>query len=252
MDINTIIWKRVDLIRRNWERKYFLVFRRVLNSYMVDIAGRVTADNVMNADILVEGITGEEIEKAMIDLYVTIGSQFAADTRSQFAKSEEDLIDQWRAYMTGYVRNVAGEKIVSITGDTKRQALLIIRRVLEREVADNRGIDVIARSIRKALTTDGVAMNQYRALRIARTEVVGASNVGSLEGAKSLNMPMKKSWLATRDGRARDTHLAADGQTVMLEEQFNINGNMMDIPGGQGPAEEVINCRCSVTYKVLR
>ena len=88
---------------------------------------------------------------------------------------------------------------------------------------------------------------------IARTEVVGASNVGALEGAKSLGQPMQKIWIATRDNRTRDAHAAAEGLTVELSDRFDVGGELLDCPGDpSGSPENVINCRCAVAFRVRR
>ena len=43
-------------------------------------------------------------------------------------------------------------------------------------------------------------MDGWKAMRIARTEVVGASNVGSQAGADDAGIPLDKVWLATPSG----------------------------------------------------
>ena len=88
----------------------------------------------------------------------------------------------------------------------------------------------------------------YRSMRIARTEVVGATNVGQLD-AYEKNGIEHKEWLTARDERVRDSHLI-DGQTVEVAGQFKLNsGVLISAPGdraGNAPAGELINCRCTV------
>lgn len=88
-----------------------------------------------------------------------------------------------------------------------------------------------------------------RATMIARTEVIGASNAGSIATMRQLGQVAKKEWLATGGPRTRPTHQSANGQIVGLEEQFAVGGASLDHPGDPtGPAREVINCRCTMTY----
>lgn len=96
-----------------------------------------------------------------------------------------------------------------------------------------------------------------RARTIARTEVIGAANAGALSAAGynadvlgADSAQVVKQWLATPGPRTRDTHLAADGQQVFgLQTPFDVGGAEMQAPGDpMGPAEEVINCRCTVTF----
>lgn len=88
-----------------------------------------------------------------------------------------------------------------------------------------------------------------RALQIARTEVMGALNGGTLAGmqarADAFGVPMKKRWLSAHDSRTRPSHAAADGQTVDLDQPFTVGGHLLQHPADpMGAAAEVISCRC--------
>jgi hypothetical protein len=87
-----------------------------------------------------------------------------------------------------------------------------------------------------------------RAQVIARTEVHGAANYGSLIAAAEERVPMVKIWVAM--GGARPTHAAAAGQVRELSEPFQVGGALLDHPGAAGPAAETVNCRCSMTYEI--
>lgn len=84
----------------------------------------------------------------------------------------------------------------------------------------------------------------FRSTRIARTEIIGASNHGTFEGMKQSEVVKEKGWLATKDERTRDTHRDIDGETVPLNQSFS-NGLMY--PGDyRGPAREIVHCRCTL------
>ncbi len=86
----------------------------------------------------------------------------------------------------------------------------------------------------------------YRSLRIARTEVVSASNVGSLLSYRAAGIKTKR-WLTANDERVRQTHADAEGQEVGINESFQVGGEWLDHPGDpSGSPEEIINCRCTV------
>ena len=89
-----------------------------------------------------------------------------------------------------------------------------------------------------------------RAEAIARTETMGAYNGGLEEGAMAMppeHRPVAKEWLATRDSRTRKTHKAANGQVVGMDEEFVVGGRSMSRPLASGaPADEVVNCRCTM------
>jgi HK97 family phage portal protein len=83
----------------------------------------------------------------------------------------------------------------------------------------------------------------WRARTIARTEVVGAANKGQLEGWSQADVGAQKEWVTAGDADVRDEHAAIDGEIKKLNEPFS-NGLMY--PGDvNGPAEEVVNCRCT-------
>lgn len=91
-----------------------------------------------------------------------------------------------------------------------------------------------------------------RATTIARTEVIGATNRGSLAQMQAADIPStKKTWLATEDDRTRPSHADANGQTVDMSESFDVGGSPMDGPHDPaGDAGETINCRCTLTYAI--
>jgi SPP1 gp7 family putative phage head morphogenesis protein len=85
-------------------------------------------------------------------------------------------------------------------------------------------------------------LNDYQARRIAQTEIVGASNIGAAAAIELAELG--KEWIATLDDRVRDSHARLHGNVVGADETF---ANGLLHPGdANGPAEEVINCRCSV------
>lgn len=94
---------------------------------------------------------------------------------------------------------------------------------------------------------------QWKARRIARTEVVGAYNAGAHEGAVFLadadGLEMAKRWISTLDTRVRPSHLAANGQLVRIGDPFIVGDAELQFPGDPtGPPHEVIQCRCVAIY----
>jgi hypothetical protein len=92
---------------------------------------------------------------------------------------------------------------------------------------------------------------EWKAERIARTEAIGALNGGTYAAAlfneAETGETFWKEWLATTDERTRPSHRHADGQIRPLRESFNVGHADLAFPGDPtGPAEEVINCRCTL------
>ncbi|SNS58812.1 phage minor head protein [Rhodococcoides kyotonense] len=92
---------------------------------------------------------------------------------------------------------------------------------------------------------------QWKARRIARTEVHGAMQAGTWAAAQAsaqaTGKKMYKAWLATSDERTRVEHVVAEGQMVPLETSFSVAGYPMMFPGDPfAPGHLVIQCRCSM------
>ena len=92
--------------------------------------------------------------------------------------------------------------------------------------------------------------NMTSAIRNARTMTTGAQNAGRVDSykrAKDMGIEMKQMWIATLDGRTRDSHRHLDGEMVEVGETFS---NGCRFPGDpQGRPEEIYNCRCTLIAK---
>ena len=86
---------------------------------------------------------------------------------------------------------------------------------------------------------------------IARTEVNGAANGGTLKAWEQSGVVEKKSWLsALEPGRTRDTHVEAhvryQAEPIGLKENFQVGAGSGPHPGAIGLAEEDIKCLCTL------
>ena len=100
---------------------------------------------------------------------------------------------------------------------------------------------------------DSLGKWQWKARRIARTEIHAATEYGRLKAAEDTayetGQKMFKRWRSSRDERVRPTHVVADGQVVALGEKFQVGAAMLRFPGDPegGHPEETIACRCTVS-----
>ena len=120
------------------------------------------------------------------------------------------------------------------------------------------GVEEIAKALRQAVPE----FSRYRSRVIARTETHGSSQYGQMRTAMQSTRPLVKMWNSVEDSRTRTfaedddyDHREMDGQTVAMEQPFmvpTIFGTREPImyPGDPaGTAGNVINCRCSVTFR---
>ncbi len=116
-----------------------------------------------------------------------------------------------------------------------------IRKALAEGFAEGESIQQLTKRIEGYFEGNAKA----RATMIARTETIAASNAGAVDRYAKEGIQQKE-WFAAMDERTRDTHAAADGQIVGIDENFRVGGDSMPAPGqGSDPAEN-INCRCTV------
>ena len=122
----------------------------------------------------------------------------------------------------------------------------IAQRILQQSIIDGVGEQELARNIRDAIG----GLSRARSLTIARTETQGAMLSAGTAAADDLGAT-EKEWVAIEDSRTRDTHRAADGQTVALDAKFNVGGAQLRFPGDPdaGAPGETINCRCALAYQ---
>lgn len=124
-----------------------------------------------------------------------------------------------------------------------------IRNELTQGLIEGKGYGKIAAAI-----TDKTSINVNKIFRIVRTEGHRVQNTARIisiekteEAAGRLGIKIERVWLATLDNRTRDTHQEMDGQVADENGLFHYpSGGTTPAPGIEGPAEEVINCRCTV------
>jgi hypothetical protein len=155
-------------------------------------------------------------------------------------------------YVSTYL-NAAGNRLVRIPDEVYG---LIVAEV-ERGIREGLGIPEVTAAIDTLLTATGSERWPNRARVVARTETMGAVNAGVFRGAQ-LDAESRgdiapfKMWLSTEDSRTRPTHREADQQRTLLTSPFIVGGARLMFPGDPtGPADEVIQCRCTMLPIVL-
>lgn len=181
--------------------------------------------------------------------------------QEQLGRDLHDLeVKVWKGTVNGVlaqmgvsfdVRNRVMEGALSqrgqlITAITENHRALVMR-ILDDIWKDGLGIREASQEL---VSRGGIATSQ-RARMIARTEIISTANGASLAAARVHGAFRYKRWSAA-PGARHPRHYpdaSVDGQTVKLHEAFNIHGWPMDYPGDpNGPAEDVINCRCTLLY----
>jgi len=239
----------INRLRAGYDRRYTKLFRAVLNKQITPVLKSIDESGLMNTlEKFNELMSEDMIAKAYIKLYKDVGLRFAKIT-NRSVKSDawmEDVLSRL-AFVSDPVRT----RIVSVAETSRGEALKIIQGVLDEGMTEGLGIPEISSNIRKTLPDAWKVASKFRAQRIAQTEVVSASNFGSIQGAKATGLPVNKVWL-TGGANIRDEHLMAEGESVPIGQKFIRTGEDMDFPGDPtGSAWNVINCKCAIAYETL-
>lgn len=147
---------------------------------------------------------------------------------------------------------VAKERAAQRASEISNTSRERITNAVARGLEAHQGPDEISRRIRDEVGS----MNVARSRTIARTETAVAQQTGQYmemeASAEALGLKLSKTWVATEDERTRESHSAADGQTVPMDSPFLVGESELMYPSDpEGPAEEVINCRCAIVYQPL-
>jgi broad specificity phosphatase PhoE len=103
--------------------------------------------------------------------------------------------------------------------------------------------------VARAILTATDAISRPRATMLARTDLVALANGGSLLAASISGAAATKTWLSAGDDLVRPDHEDTDGQTVAIDDNFDVGGEQAQYPGDPSLSDdEAINCRCTLTY----
>jgi len=194
----------------------------------------------------------DAIRQGYLELYLGMLPKFAEQRFQQLKKSidddyvikDEHLEDLWIEYTRRYVKYGIEDRIVGVSKTTEKR----IRAILSKGIDDGLSIDDIAGQLDE-LGLDDIIYNRSRV--IARTEIINASNKGSIVGARSTNLNLDKIWIRTYDSRTRDAHQIEE--TVPIASPFIKTGEDLDYPGDpDGSAWNIIQCRCTQAFQVKK
>jgi hypothetical protein len=253
-------WVKVERLRRQLDKKYSSLFSAAISKDVNKVASDIRKYGTDAARTLMGAYAwNDEMMTIMMQLYKEAAILFgnasfrAVRNAGQKAADPYGINNDFITSILQFLAQYGFMLVADMTQTTKKQLLNIISQ----GVADGLGIDEIARQLTQS---DELGYAMMRARRIARTEVMRASNYAAMEGAKLHNFEVDKIWIASRDLRTRRIprdsydHFHMDGATVPYNEPFTSTGKKGDTvlasqPGDpNAPAGFTINCRCTVGF----
>ena len=252
------IWRSTDLIITGQERRFVRSFARLFRRQQASVISRLEgnarskrwaalAEQRAGLDEVRAGVDnlfdpafwGPETEEVARDLFEQLSEGAFARVSSHFGLS----FDLEAEFAQTFIRTRANQLAGQVTQTTYRA----ITATMAEGVGAGESIPDLAGRIRSVFA-DATA---NRATVIARTEVISGHNAAALSAASSLpaDVVAGAQWIATRDGRTRETHAAADGQVVAVGYPFAVGSSAGAYPGDPAmPAKETVQCRCTIAF----
>ena len=244
------LWREDARKKQGYFRKYTRVWRKYYDITGDGLTKAVQEANGVNDIDLQAVIRYEDTRALFIEMYEDVGVRFARDSFLTTKQDGNIINEAWANAMNQYVLAQGGESIVSVYETNLTQAQRIIQQITNQAVIEGLGATETAALLEAAIADSWKDYGRWSAERIARTEVIAASNYGSMVGAKSTGLKLRKVWLTALDGRERQSHAEANNQIVGIDTSFTVGGEQLMFPGDKnGSGENVINCRCSVAYR---
>ena len=220
-----ILWKRFDLETKKYENKLRKDYKKLYSDQVSDIINnlkdRELINNTVDVNDLFDKKEWREKYANMIEDYtyqVVNNAGEIAETEilrtrdiGDYGKKQFNInspeVEVFRQKRIDFFAREVNESLAKELTDTIPS---IIEGMEERIT-----IDAIASGLRERL----INKSDFRAARIARTEVVTLHNFG-LQTAYHQNAIQKHMWLTQRDDSVRDEHEDLDGVTVIIGEDF--------------------------------
>lgn len=256
-------WKEIN-DRRKKHIRYgeglFLRMYREISQQLKAYTQRVQTPEQLTA-IIDQFIPDVDIRDYYKKFYTRTGMDFAKLNYRQLKKlsgkaEKKDLNKDiregiWLEKILKFVDEKCGFKIDQVKWSHVQDIIDITRKAVMKGVSEGWGIEKIVDNLFSEISE----REKWKAMRIARTEVVSASNMAAMQGAADTGIETEKIWLHPMtvgpSGFLRDDHLDMNEARANMDEPFNMpDGYQMQHPGDpEAPAHHVINCRCTVAFE---
>jgi len=147
------------------------------------------------------------------------------------------------------IQNHLDKHILKMAGSVNKTTINKIRKTLKEGIAEGESVVNLTKRVNSVFREASVS----RAAAIARTEVMKAANVASVEAYKQSGVVEAKQWLTALDERTCPWCSDMNGKTIGLEKGFFVEGDKLDVGGKvlnfdyediQEPPLHT-NCRCT-------
>lgn len=213
-----------------------------LNGLFEQVNGEIYSLTGKNAR-LTQRLSGEMYNEGFFRHGFNIENQLVARTGSGVALS-------WGKFNPATIKAAVENPLSKIAfDDLKKSMLTKARRTITQGLIEGQSYHKMAKQLQKDF--EGKTGNS---LTIARTEAGKAHSMGQLaayDKVEQAGVIAQKVWVSSLDNRTRESHQYMDGKKAGKDGMFTLKGGIkMPAPRIDGPAHEVVNCRCRVVMHV--
>ena len=234
--MKTQMWHVLDKAAVKNERSFITALKKYFQSQQDKINKSLEKGIKAATDKPDELIDWQAEDAALLALLTPLWLQSLGEGAStvnvlfSFGISEDFLQPKFLEWIDSF----GAEMVTNVNNTTKEK----LRTTLSEGIEAGESIPKLRDRVSQVMTEAKTS----RAVKIARTETHNTVGAGGHETYKAANVQQHE-WLTSIDGRERDSHASINGQIVGINQPFS-NGLMY--PGdASGPAEEVVNCRCT-------
>jgi len=192
------------------------------------------------------------VKNIYIEMYKSIGLRFAKWYYNKYEKyivkktASQTKLQIWESYFSTYASKVAAVNVSLVSGTAKKTLIKITQRLMSDPEFMMLGADQKARILRNQFKQ----YSKYQAKRLVRTESNRIANFATQTSALDLfgEENLEKTWIHSMGLNEWSWHAALNFKTIPYREYFNVGGENMFRPG-EGSAENIINCRCTINYQ---
>lgn len=240
---------------RSFTKLYWREGREVLaktTAPVINLIGNVPIEEIkQRAELIMDSNATREY---LLKIWTTTGGFFARDMADRLMMRQKD--DQfWEDAYYAYMAERVKAKVAGIARTQSSLFNSVVDLVIREGEAEGLSIQNITSRLKYEVNKRMLEIQSWEAQRIAQTEVIGAANKGSFDGARATGLEIKKGWLTSGRSNVRDSHRLYESRGfVPMDFDY---GTLMGIGGlmhpgdPNGAAEEIINCHCAIIYSTL-
>lgn len=240
-DINERFWeimvKKANNFEKKWQKDMDVIF---------DLQAKETLDKMPKKAVPKSWLLDPEKEQAKFEkkfnpLILAIVEENGKDAFKLIGMEDQEL-DLTNPAVKEYLE----ERIFKISDDVNAET----NKKLGKTLAEGTEAGEAIPALRKRVTTVFGAMKDYRSERIARSEVIRASNFATNEAYIQSGVVESKEWLTAMDERVCPYCNAMNGRTVGLKTDFlkdgdTVEGYTVDYENVAAPPLHP-SCRCTI------